>query len=70
MVPGRVGVLVKSGSMVGAGLEGRRACSSAVIFFVLQITKRERYYAGRRPLNHALDKRVIHVLITRDSWNV
>ena len=33
-VPGRVGVLVKSGSMVGAGLEGRRACSCDVIFFV------------------------------------
>ena len=29
------GVLVHMDSMVGAGLEGRRACSCAVIFFVL-----------------------------------
>ena len=28
-------VLVHSGNMVGAGLEGQRACSCAVIFFVL-----------------------------------
>ena len=29
------GVLVQTGSTVGAGLEGRRTCSCAVIFFVL-----------------------------------
>ena len=29
------GFLVQSGSMVSAGLESRRACSCAVIFFVL-----------------------------------
>ena len=29
------GFLVQLGGMVGAGLEGRRACSCAVIFFVL-----------------------------------
>ena len=28
------GILVQSGSMVNAGLEGQRACSCAVIFFV------------------------------------
>ena len=33
------GVLVRPGSMVGAGLEGRRARSCAVIFFVLCCSK-------------------------------